>query len=453
MKIRSSRDDGEFKRGEEVTLNCTTICSIHQLEVTWFRDGSNLSESGPALHLSYLTAKDSGNYTCSLKKNKRTLSEPYSLHVEADEEGGGNPGRGGGLPLIVGLVVGVLLVLFAVILVVCIIKRKRAAGRDQTAVGRDEEQKHSDNIYSNDFLPLAEQQGPSSAVEEVSYASVQFTHKKQARIPYCVVGSCFDGRHVSRTCLTASDSREKMDATMNTATTAADTANTPSTTACDSRVGFNEGSALLIKANKQIANLKEDILRLSEELRRKDSLLSSYVDLACGQSRKLASLDSTLQDTVTWDPAACQRPSSCSTPLHGSSWIDVVVRSRKRGSDGTVSPSLLSLSNRYAALAVENPVLTVGASAAPSRPNRVASTTPVNPVGQPPKIAEKVDAVEAPEESNGKSTRRPPSTRTSSASARRRILKEAVLRHSGGLPRPDLADRQRRRRTPSSTAL
>ena len=149
-----------------------------------------------------------------------------------------------------------------------------------------------------------------------------------------MVGSCFDGRHVSRTCLTASDSREKMDATMNTATTAADTANTPFTTACDSRVGFNEGSALLIKANKQIANLKEDILRLSEELRRKDSLLSSYVDLACGQSRKLASLDSTLQDTVTWDPAACQRPSSCSTPLHsqlGLTWWSAAARGALTG--------------------------------------------------------------------------------------------------------------------------
>ncbi|XP_039653109.1 uncharacterized protein LOC120557144, partial [Perca fluviatilis] len=88
MKIRSSRDDGEFKRGEAVTLNCSAaICTIHQLEVTWFRDGSALCESGPALHLGYLTAKDSGNYTCGLKRNNRTLSVPYSLHVEDEEEG------------------------------------------------------------------------------------------------------------------------------------------------------------------------------------------------------------------------------------------------------------------------------------------------------------------------------------------------------------------------------
>ncbi|XP_078101829.1 sialoadhesin-like, partial [Sander vitreus] len=86
MEIRSSRDDGEFKRGEAVTLNCSAeSCTIHQLEVTWFRDGSALSETGPALQLSYLTAEDSGNYTCGLKRNIRTLSVPYSLHVEADE--------------------------------------------------------------------------------------------------------------------------------------------------------------------------------------------------------------------------------------------------------------------------------------------------------------------------------------------------------------------------------
>ncbi|XP_039669412.1 sialoadhesin-like isoform X1 [Perca fluviatilis] len=123
MKIRSSRDDGEFKRGEAVTLNCSAAtCTIHQLEVTWFRDGSALSETCPTLHLSTLTAKDSGNYTCGLKKNERTLSVPYSMHVEEGGEGS--------LPLIVRLVVGGLLVLFAVIVVVCLIKRTAKKAED-----------------------------------------------------------------------------------------------------------------------------------------------------------------------------------------------------------------------------------------------------------------------------------------------------------------------------------
>ncbi|XP_074510517.1 B-cell receptor CD22-like [Sebastes fasciatus] len=86
MKIESS-SDREFKKGDSVTLNCTltTKCTFHQLKFTWFRDGHALSESGLALQLTALAAKDSANYTCGLK-NASTLSPPYSLYVEAEEE-------------------------------------------------------------------------------------------------------------------------------------------------------------------------------------------------------------------------------------------------------------------------------------------------------------------------------------------------------------------------------
>ena len=53
---------------------------------TWFRDGHALSESGPTLQFAALAAKHSGNYTCGLK-DVGTLSPPYSLYVEAEEEG------------------------------------------------------------------------------------------------------------------------------------------------------------------------------------------------------------------------------------------------------------------------------------------------------------------------------------------------------------------------------
>ncbi|XP_073341285.1 sialoadhesin-like [Pagrus major] len=86
MKISSSSGDGQVRTGERVTLFCTAHCTIHQLKVTWFRDDHALSESGPALQLSSLTAKDSGNYTCGLKSSTGTRSLPYSLHVEAGEE-------------------------------------------------------------------------------------------------------------------------------------------------------------------------------------------------------------------------------------------------------------------------------------------------------------------------------------------------------------------------------
>ena len=87
MKITSSSGDGQVRTGESVTLFCSARCTFHQLKVTWFRDDHALSESGPALQLSSLTVKDSGNYTCGLQTSTETRSGPYSLRVDAGEEG------------------------------------------------------------------------------------------------------------------------------------------------------------------------------------------------------------------------------------------------------------------------------------------------------------------------------------------------------------------------------
>ncbi|KAJ4918434.1 hypothetical protein JOQ06_024444, partial [Pogonophryne albipinna] len=82
MQIKNSSDpDGA------VSLLCSARCTFHQLEVTWSRDGHTLPQSGPALRLTALTAKDSGNYTCALKNDPRTESLPYRLHVEAADRG------------------------------------------------------------------------------------------------------------------------------------------------------------------------------------------------------------------------------------------------------------------------------------------------------------------------------------------------------------------------------
>ncbi|CAL8235098.1 unnamed protein product [Boreogadus saida] len=86
VKIRSSVTDNVVKEGGQVTLTCTSACSFHQLDVLWYRNGHALSETGPALHLSYLTNDDAGNYTCSLDSSGQKTSAPWSLLVGEDED-------------------------------------------------------------------------------------------------------------------------------------------------------------------------------------------------------------------------------------------------------------------------------------------------------------------------------------------------------------------------------
>ncbi|XP_067456318.1 uncharacterized protein [Thunnus thynnus] len=192
MRIKSSSDAGELSQNQNVTLSCTTtFCTFHQLEFTWFKDGSPLPQSGPTLQLGPLTAKDSGNYTCGLKINNKTISQPYAVRVEEAEEKEKDEGAGSDLPLIAGLVFGVLLLLFTLILVLFIIRRRRSAADDgQAAVGGELDQKHPDATYSS-ITEAAEQQRAERqqevrqevrpAAEEVNYAAVQFKHKNQAR--------------------------------------------------------------------------------------------------------------------------------------------------------------------------------------------------------------------------------------------------------------------------------
>ncbi|XP_041842690.1 uncharacterized protein LOC121640941 [Melanotaenia boesemani] len=119
MSIKSSRDDGQFRRGETVSLQCTSsACTTHQLNIAWFRDGHALSETGSTLQLGPLAEGHSGNYSCGLGTYKKTLSKPYSLQVEAAEEGVKT-----GVKTIVSLVVFTVLTVIFFIVTSNIIKR------------------------------------------------------------------------------------------------------------------------------------------------------------------------------------------------------------------------------------------------------------------------------------------------------------------------------------------
>uniref|UniRef100_A0A3Q1HT76 SGNH hydrolase-type esterase domain-containing protein n=1 Tax=Anabas testudineus TaxID=64144 RepID=A0A3Q1HT76_ANATE len=61
------------------------------------------------------------------------------------------------------------------------------------------------------------------------------------------------------------------------------------------------------------------IRRLSDELRQKESLLTSVVDVASEQSKRIFSLTTALQDTAPWDPSSCPRPSLSAATARRSS--------------------------------------------------------------------------------------------------------------------------------------
>ena len=147
-----------------------------------------------------------------------------------------------------------------------------------------------------------------------------------------------------------------------------------------------EGYTVLQKANKKIADLKEDIRRLSDELKKKDSLLSSFMEVASEQSKQMTSLNTTIQDIR--DPVANLRLSSCSTPNHQESWAEVVVRGRNSRAVRSASPPHLDLSNRYTVLSDDAKAHPGDPAVAPTAPTRLVldpspSTTPADTVTLP----------------------------------------------------------------------
>ncbi|KAK2902727.1 hypothetical protein Q8A67_007440 [Cirrhinus molitorella] len=61
-------------RGSNVTIDS---------EVQWYKNGDPIQQSEPVLTFSRVTAKDSGNYSCSLRNFKTTVSEEITIYIEA----------------------------------------------------------------------------------------------------------------------------------------------------------------------------------------------------------------------------------------------------------------------------------------------------------------------------------------------------------------------------------
>ncbi|KAF3844483.1 hypothetical protein F7725_007646, partial [Dissostichus mawsoni] len=165
------------------------------------------------------------------------------------------------------------------------------------------------------------------------------------------------------------------------------------------------------------------------------------MEVASVQSKQLVSFSATIHDTVLWDPSTCPRPSDSSTPGHQQSWSEVVRRSLL---NGETSPPRLRLQNRFTTLS-DDPVHPADAPAALTRPD-----DPVHPADAPAALtspdlhpadtatpAPAADSICAASQATVKSTRRPSSHLATSS--RRKLLKEAVLRHSGSFPGPEPA--------------
>uniref|UniRef100_A0A3Q3GRJ6 Ig-like domain-containing protein n=1 Tax=Kryptolebias marmoratus TaxID=37003 RepID=A0A3Q3GRJ6_KRYMA len=144
--------------GQSVSLQCTSpFCTFYHLNITWTKDGHALPETGPALQLGPLTSEDSGNYTCGLKTNSRSRSEPIRLQVEAE---GGKMAT----ETIIRLVLFGALTLLNVILVSIVIRRYLHQYKHTSSSSSSSVQTENDtSLLFQDVLFAEQQQGGASS--------------------------------------------------------------------------------------------------------------------------------------------------------------------------------------------------------------------------------------------------------------------------------------------------
>lgn len=155
-----------------------------------------------------------------------------------------------------------------------------------------------------------------------------------------------------------------------------------------------------------ITDLELQVRRLSDELKKKESIITKLMDVASEQHKKIASLNSTLLDTVIWDPHTSPSP-SCSTPRQ---------HNHKRLSPKANYPPL---TNRFSVLPPDSPApatLVFGLDSSTDFPT-LQKTAKVAPGSRPSRTT---------------SSKSNMSNKLAKTSTRREFLREAVRRRSGG---------------------
>ncbi|KAK9971149.1 hypothetical protein ABG768_027040 [Culter alburnus] len=171
LSITSSRENGSIVVGDSLSLTCKLDCR-NLSEVQWFKNGDPIQYSHPILTFSGVTTKDSGNYSCSLRNFKTTVSEELRIYIE----------DAAGLPTVLVIVVSLASLVF-ITAAVMLLQRMMAKGKPQgkpKEEGEESQVSHYSTHQTMIFAPIVctNIQEAEDVLQEVQYASVNIQPKE-----------------------------------------------------------------------------------------------------------------------------------------------------------------------------------------------------------------------------------------------------------------------------------
>ncbi|KAM4651963.1 sialoadhesin-like [Discoglossus pictus] len=144
--INSSHEDGQVKEGEDVMLSCLTNSNPDPNLYSWYKDGLVLNQNQSVFQIESMTEADAGSYYC-MAHNRigEAASPPVTLNCSF-VPGSFVPGAHSRslFPVIVGVVSGVVVVLFAVLTTIIVSKKCKKCSRSHA-----KEVEYPPNDYMN----------------------------------------------------------------------------------------------------------------------------------------------------------------------------------------------------------------------------------------------------------------------------------------------------------------